>query len=890
MKTRKTYPTHPVQPKSISHQHLAKDLKTVTPTIKNIFICSDVLMTKEKEQNSNRKWLFDILQNPIKQSTGIQPRTFFSSLSAANTLSRKAFFEKSGIKLDIDATQFYFDVEDITPESLAYLNQFVTEQDLVIGYELSNQTKTILDRLNISFIDIWLHPIRYLDDILFGFQSNRIDVQSKLFEYNLPEEVYQLYASRLTVQAYKGWRRVETQLPHNSAVFIGQMLNDKSVNQNGRFLSVMDYQKQFEQMVAQHDHVFYSRHPYLKSGDEHILKYLKRFPNVTLTDLPAYEMLANPNIKTVMSVSSSVLEEAKYFKKRVIRLYQPVIKLSNECKLDCYASIYQAFVYGHFWSNILSPLVTTKECPKISFLDEKDKLRDMLGFYWSHAKIDKVEEMRQKLLVVSKKTANLRPETFKSTAPTPTKAVAETIVLSQDHKSFDSASKEALKKRILEKDVVSFDIFDTLLERNISTPNAIFELMNAKADEICEHKFKGQFAQIRAQIRKTSDRKYFFNEEFLLDKRYESLADQYGLDKSQLQQILNLELEWERKLSIPKKIGMELYQFAKQHKKKVILVSDIYFDAPFVRELLTRAGYKDWDALYLSSEKGVLKDSGKLFDIVLQESKIPANSIIHIGDNKHSDITRAKEHGIDSFYISAKYRAFKGTPLQQSILQISDPLSRDIIEGIIGTKYTQSITENHFSFLQKQPYNFGYNILGLMFFGFAKWILENAKKDGIKKLYFLARDGEIVKKCYDIIAAQIPDSPSSHYIYASRRSIQVANIHTNEDILRILETNFTPIALGKLLEFRFGIQAQKLDSTVFQKYGFQDENSLADWKLNKQNIQNFFTDETVSQLIIDNAQQENEALCTYYAEQGLTRGLKDVAFVDIGHLGSLQIG
>lgn len=39
-----------------------------------------------------------------------------------------------------------------------------------------------------------------------------------------------------------------------------------------------------------------------------------------------------------------------------------------------------------------------------------------------------------------------------------------------------------------------------------------------------------------------------------------------------------------------------------------------------------------------------------------------------------------------------------------------------------------------------------------------------------------------------------------------------------------------------------------------------------------------------------NALNEREVLCSYYAEQGLTSEISKVAFVDIGHLGSLQAG
>ncbi len=45
--------------------------------IENIYVCSDFLATKEKEQFSNRRWLIDVLMRPILLSTGIKIQSFF---------------------------------------------------------------------------------------------------------------------------------------------------------------------------------------------------------------------------------------------------------------------------------------------------------------------------------------------------------------------------------------------------------------------------------------------------------------------------------------------------------------------------------------------------------------------------------------------------------------------------------------------------------------------------------------------------------------------------------------------------------------------------------------------------------------------------------------------
>lgn len=860
--------------------------------VKRILVCGDFLATTEKEQERNRRWLIDLLYQPIKLSTGVEVVSFSSSITDESKLSRKDFFIKSDINVDYSAIQFLFDVKRIQSASLDYLSQYISDNDLIIGYELSEQTRNVLNQLKINYIDIWLHPIRYLDDILFCFNSNNILIHNKLFDFNIDREVYIAYATRLKVQSYRGWKRGESDVPKNSAVFIGQTLNDKSVNRNGRFLSVIDFREQFEQLVRSHDKVFYSRHPFVKYGDEHILQYIRQFKNVSLTDFSSYDLLCHKNVKTIMSVSSSVLIEAKYFGKKTVCLYRPVVALcdTNEHREYHYSSVYQDFVFSYFWSKVLSPVLPVKECSRISFFNEKDKLRDALGFYWSYGKIDKVEEMRDKLNVVARKVANFSKHDSKQRSSN--LLSLKSVAINSDAVTFQKHYVKEIKNKILNADIVSFDVFDTLLERSISIPSAIFTLMESQLSSICNNKeLLEQFSQYRQNIRNTSKPEYFFNEEFLLFDRYKSLGEKFHLTDEEIENIYHLELNWEERVSIPKEVGYELYQFALSHKKKIIIVSDTYFPENFVVLLLNKAGYNHWDKLYCSSTSGLLKDSGHLFDVVINDfSNMKPSQIFHIGDNKHSDVTMPNSKGMSASYIASKHKVFQGTPLCQALQKIKSPISKSIFEGVISRKYVNSLNDNEhsFSYLQSSPYNFGYNIIGIMFFAFSKWILENAIDDGVKDIYFLSRDGDIVKKCYDIIAKLYPNAPSSHYIYASRRSIRVSSICSVPDILKILETNFTPMAIGDLLMYRFGVNGGVISKSVYAKYGFQNASSIADWKLNSKKLKEFFADNEVSGRIIENAAKERDLLIEYYRTNGLDN--HDVAFVDIGHLGTLQQG
>lgn len=846
---------------------------------KKIYITSDFLMTKEIEQLSNRRWLKDILERPIHAATGMYIESFFSSLNQEDCFSRIDFFNMSGIDLDIEVTQFYFDVTQITNESIEYLNEFLSES-LIIGYELSEQTKTIMNKLGLVYIDIWLHPIRFLDDILFAFQSNSYSIQEALYTYNVPEYIYGLYADRLKIQSYKGWRRDEIKLPANSGLFVGQMLNDKSVNNNGQFLSLLDFKREFEEFVSLHQHVLYSRHPYLRKGDEAILEYLSTFSNVSLTEIPTYQLLGSLNLKTVMSISSSVLEEAKYFRKRTVMLYKPVIKLANDFSMESFASIYQSFVNPKFWEKILSSVMTVKSCPDISYFNEKDKLRDMLGFYWSYKDIDKLEELR---------TLPRKGVSNKKSLPIKTKPLPEKTV---HYNSFPSTlgfeDFKRIKKSIRKATVISFDIFDTLLERRIHKPEALFYIME---DYIYHHIDKSitSFAEVRKNSRNIS-KHLTSGEEIPLRDRYLAIAKELNISESLSLELMELELELEKRILITKPFGFKAYQYAKKLNKRVILVSDTFYTDEFITEVLKTSGYVGWDKLYTSSSYNLLKDTSNLYDIVLKKEGVKAESILHIGDNKHSDIKQAKSKGLSTFYAPATRVLFcKHNPLCKLLESMEDKTYRYIYNSLLFEKNRSFIEQGEFSYCNYKVGNFGYSILGSIFLGFSKWILESAINDNIEHIYFFSRDGEIVKKCYDLIADFYPEAPKSHYIYASRRSIRVASLGTIEDIKKVLSTNFTPMPLKDLLHHRFGIKASEIPQKLYIKHGFESAESTADWSRNQQELLNFFCDPFVSEIIINNARIEAEALKAYYLNNEITSD-KSIAFVDIGHSGTLQAG
>lgn len=362
-----------------------------------IVITTDFLVTSESEQLSNLKWFYQLLHRPIKSVVGDDNITQFFLCDKNTSKSRECFF--SLISRDFNlGQQLPFDVTDVTDDALLFVNELCSDFDLIIAYELSEQTRFILDKIGKKYIDIWLHPIRYLDDVLFGVSSNDIAYCDRMQPYKVSEELFFIMADFLKVQNYKGFTRLNYELLPNSALFVGQTLLDKAVCYKGKFLNLLDFKEEFKRIASQYNYVYYSRHPFVKTGDEKVLEFLQRFNNVEIINQSSYKLLASGDIDFVFSISSSLVSEAFYFGKKVQFLYKPVFSVfGDDVK---YYPVMHALFFEQFWRAVL---LGENGFNNYNLYLGRDCIRDHLSFYWGYRDIDKLECLKKQVGVLTRK-------------------------------------------------------------------------------------------------------------------------------------------------------------------------------------------------------------------------------------------------------------------------------------------------------------------------------------------------------------------------------------------------------------------------------------------------------------------------------------------------------
>ena len=198
-------------------------------------------------------------------------------------------------------------------------------------------------------------------------------------------------------------------------------------------------------------------------------------------------------------------------------------------------------------------------------------------------------------------------------------------------------------------DTVSFDIFDTLIEREVCRPSDIFriagrEVLGAEAeDTFCRKRI------IAEQIA----RKRRENHEVVLDNIYEELLEQYG---SKCKILKEAEIDLEIRLCHKKKANFPFYKACIAKRKRIFLVSDMYLSSEIIRNMLNKCGIDQYNALYVSGEYGRNKISGELFQVLLRDNQIEGSQMIHIGDSIKADFVGAHKAGLKAVLVRRKNR------------------------------------------------------------------------------------------------------------------------------------------------------------------------------------------------------------------------------------------
>lgn len=417
----------------------------------------------------------------------------------------------------------------------------------------------------------------------------------------------------------------------------------------------------------------------------------------------------------------------------------------------------------------------------------------------------------------------------------------------------DSIVEKELKQEIDSAEVVSFDVFDTLLLRKVSHPEDVFDIVSNRVNE-------PDFKKQRREAQKHASEDLFREKQYPhanLDEIYQELSKVYGGKKSE--EIKSAELAVEREVLYCNPEIRKIFYYAREQHKRIIAVTDMYISAQQIEGILKNCGI-DADRVYCSADLRKAKFNEQIFQEVLLRENTAPQKMLHIGDNRLHDFELPRKLGIRTFWY---------TP---AIVSDDCDLSFGSDDLIFGAVY-RSLYKKERGFW----YNLGLKAGGPIYLGLYFW-LQSLGILQSKKLYLLSRDGYCLHKLLSKLGYK-----NAEYLETSRRALLLAGMTsvTKENLQQLPPFTLNQ-TLNDILKFiNFPIDKLKgLSECGFS--GLDDRIKDSSDKLNFQKLYRLN-----SEAFLSVCSRERKNAVSYLKSIGVGES-DDAVFFDCGWSGSSQ--
>ena len=419
-------------------------------------------------------------------------------------------------------------------------------------------------------------------------------------------------------------------------------------------------------------------------------------------------------------------------------------------------------------------------------------------------------------------------------------------------------------------ELYSFDVFDTLITRRVGIPRGIFPLMQEEIkDKISLPK---DFYTIRCESERLA-REIGECKEITFDDIYRKMQADYSLSDEIISYLKDLEIktELENLVGIDENI-LKVKELLKK-EERVVLISDMYHSSNTIRMFLSHISpVFEKIKIYVSSEYKTSKYEGKLFRIVQQQENINPQKWVHTGDNKISDIKKAK-----NIKIKTKYFEFPKLMKYEEELLALYPDNVDY-QKLVGASRITRLNKSK----NKEKYDFGASFTAPIVYNYVNWILEESLKKGFKTLHFIARDGYIPKIVADMIIEKRGLDIKTKYIYGSRLAWRLPCEENFEPFIELMMKEcFGKLSLS-LLAYRLHVDIGEINQYLKIKNPkaiFSDEERII--------LKNKISRNKELKQVILNANKEKIELLNDYIKQEFDLD-KNIVFVDVNGSGKTQ--
>ncbi len=370
-------------------------------------------------------------------------------------------------------------------------------------------------------------------------------------------------------------------------------------------------------------------------------------------------------------------------------------------------------------------------------------------------------------------------------------------------------TKEELYQKISQAEVVSFDLFDTLIMREALFSSDIIELTDIALRE------KGIHITNFVSMRLEAEKRLAKYGAPRLEELYKNIVDKTEGIPLSASELAMMEWEIDCKTILARQAVCDVYEFCIQQEKSVYIVTDTYYRREQIERILEKCHLGGYTELLVSCEYHTGKTQ-ELFRRFKELAK--AQKYLHVGDDLTADIKMAARAGMDTYHI------FSGEELLDAVGNMGlEPYMDTLQERLKIGMFVARLFNNPFQFepdeqriILRDAYEIGYLICAPIITDFLFWFRDRVRYYGLQNIWFSARDGYLLQKLYRILE----ESLETVYFQTSRVAAIRAGMMDDSDIRYVDSMKFSG-TLEENVKTRFGLKVDEIKS-VRPNNGIED--------------------------------------------------------------------
>lgn len=455
-------------------------------------------------------------------------------------------------------------------------------------------------------------------------------------------------------------------------------------------------------------------------------------------------------------------------------------------------------------------------------------------------------------------------------------------------------SLDELLNKIIGYDIISLDLFNTLIDFKYLQPNDLHKIISIKVASIVNSsKFDHEKYRIKAEEIVRSNT---LNNEISLKEIYAQYLLLTCLPAFIVNKICELEINTLLTLTKIRNSGKKIFDFAKETDKIICITSDFYIGKIFIEKLLKHNNYDiNKSNIYISCDLNLSKKNGTMYKYL--EEKYPDKKILHIGDNFQVDVKQALDNGIDSLHFPSNLETQKCSKpsfnyfekvFNNQIFNNYNIEQSFALSEIVSMRYDNPFSVERIKKIPNNIKDIGFSFLGPIITSFTFWLLNKINENKIDTILFLSRDGYLLKKAFDLLIKKLNLNIQTHYLYSSRKFLNLININYDfNNINEIIDTRISKCKIKYFLSKRFEIDADTELSTLdLQGTGFTNFDDIMELPKDKGRI--LLLCKNIRSIIIKKSIHFLKNYKDYLFQEIHDIKNSKFAIVDIGYFGSMQ--